>query len=310
MSKKHIVLYGTSDELISLRLMELVNEAHKEGKDVVYLDGKDSSPSEISEAVGVGLFGDANKLVVIHRIGSMKGSDKVVSQDEVPCVFVAGKTLPKILTSLKKKESFEEPKSYKKKEWCEAFLIKIAGDYGVKLSQPLASSIVSRVGTSLGVLRWEALKLKYASESAEPTPREVLSVLAPLSELDGVHLVDSVFTGDPKQFLKICGRFETIRNGDPTIAVSTGLLHSSVVNTLEVRLLLDKGVTSSQEIGLKIGQSPWLVEKVFLPRAKVFSQKKLRDLLGVLYRSENMGLSGVIGAWESLKVGIVGVMIS
>lgn len=310
MSKKHLVLYGTSDELIHLRLMELVNEAHTKGFDVFYLDGKVSTLAEISEATDVGLFGEVNRLVVVERVGSLKDADKIISQNEVPCVFLAGKTPPKSLMGLSRKEVFEEPKGYQKEEWCVAYFTKLLKSQGKTASPAIVKSIVKRVGVDLGVLRWEAFKLKYASEGEEVTPKEVVSVLSPLSELDGLHLVDAVFSGDPKHFLKICARFESIRKGDPTIPVATGLLHTNLLSALEIRLLLKSGVTSPQEIGLKIGKNGWLVGNVLLPKSKVFSEKKLRQLLGVLFRAENLALSGSLGAWEGLKVGIVKIMIS
>lgn len=309
MSKIHRVLYGSSEGLISLRMTEIINESHKKGHDVVYLDGKTSTQSEISEAIEVGLFGAVEKLVVVHRIGSMKGSEKIVAQDEVPCLFIAGGTLPKILTGVKKKEIFEEPKSYQKEEWCASFLMKMVEGHGKKISPAIATSVVRRVGMDLGVLRWEAFKFKYASDTDELTPKEVVSVLAPLSELDGVHLIDALFSGDPKHFLKVCSRFESVRKGDPTMGVATGLLHTNVLGALEVRLLLKKGL-SNKEIGAKIGRGLYFVEKVAVPKARVFSEKKLREILGVLYEAENGVVDGVLGAWERFKVGIVKVMIS
>ena len=58
-------------------------------------------------------------------------------------------------------------------------------DEGKEFSLPICESVVQRVGTDLGVLRYEALKLGYVGEGEELTAKEVISVLAPLSEMSG-----------------------------------------------------------------------------------------------------------------------------
>jgi DNA polymerase III delta subunit len=310
MNDAHIVLYGTSDELIQIRLMGLVNEALTRGAEVAYLDGKNATKADVSDVIDVGLFGSEDKLAVITRVGSLPDSEKVLGQTEVPCIIISGRTIPKMLMKVRRRESFEEPKSYQKEDWCVGLLRDMVQQHGKSISEPIARSVVRRVGLDLGVLRWESLKFKYASDSEALSPSEVVSVLAPLSELDGVHLVDAVFKNDPKHFLKVCDRFESIRKGDPTIAVSTGLLHSSILSSLEIQLLMKSGVTSSQEIGSRLGKSPWLLDKVLIPKSRVFSVKKLRSFLGVLYRCETLALNGSVSAWVALKSGIVRVMIS
>jgi DNA polymerase III delta subunit len=308
--KKHQVIYGSYTDLISLRSKEIINECQSKGFDVFYLDGKKATQSEVSEAISRGLFDDGDKVVVLENPKSLKDLPKLVSQTETPVLFLAGKVVPKELMSVKKKEEMNEPPSWKKGKWCAELLQKMVKSRGKDISLPICQSIVNRVGQDVGILRYEAMKLAYASEGKEITPKEVMSVLAPLSEMDGLPFVDSVFEGDVRNFLKVCARFERNRKTDPTINICRGLLHSTTLGVLEVRLLLDKKVTSSSEIADKVGKNRWLVENVLLPRAKTHTTKKIREILGVLYHCENLALSGVVSPFTALKTGLVSVMIS
>tara|TARA_B100000073_G_C23735563_1_gene572065 strand:- start:1693 stop:2622 length:930 start_codon:yes stop_codon:yes gene_type:complete len=308
--KKHHVLYGTFSELIQLRSREIINENLSKGFDVIYIDGKKSSLSEVSEAFQTGLFDEGNKFVVLENPKSLKGLSGVVSQTEVPVLFLAGRVVPKEVMSVKKKEEMNEPASYKKAKWCADLLQKMVKGRGKEISPAICQSIVSRVGQDVGILRYEAMKLVYASEGKEITPKEVMSVLAPLSEMDGLPFVDSVYGGDVRHFLKMCARFEQNRKQDPTVNICRGLLHSTTLGVLEVRLLLDAKVTNLSDIVDRTGKNRWLVENVLLPRAKTHTTKKIREILGVLYKCENLALSGVVSPFTALKTGLARVMIS
>ena len=308
--KKHQVIYGSYTDLISLRSKEIINECQSKGFDVFYLDGKKATQSEVSEAISRGLFDDGDKVVVLENPKSLKDLPRLVSQTETPVLFLAGKVVPKELMSVKKKEEMNEPPSWKKGKWWAELLQKMVKSRGKDISLAICQSIVNRVGQDVGILRYEAMKLAYASEGKEITPKEVMSVLAPLSEMDGLPFVDSVFEGDVRNFLKVCARFERNRKTDPTINICRGLLHSTTLGVLEVRLLLDKKLTSSSQIAEKVGKNRWLVENVLLPRAKTHTTKKIREILGVLYHCENLALSGVVSPFTALKAGLVSVMIS
>ena len=308
--KKHQVIYGSYTDLISLRSREIISECQSKGFDVVYLDGKKATQSEVSEAITRGLFDHGDKMVVLENPKSLKDLPRVASQTETPVLFLVGKVVPKELMGIKKKEELNEPPTWKKEDWCAGLLQKMVKSRGKEISLPICKSIVSRVGQDVGILRYEAMKLSYVGEGKEITPKEVMSVLAPLSEMDGLRFVDAVYGGDVKHFLKMCTRFEQNRKTDPTINICRGLLHSTTLGVLEVRLLLDKKVTSPSDIAEKVGKNRWLVENVLLPRAKSHTTKKIQEILGVLYHCENLALSGVVSPFTALKTGLVQVMIS
>jgi DNA polymerase III delta subunit len=311
MKKFQRVLYGSFKELVDLCAREVINEALSAGCEVVYLDGKKSTKKEVSEALEVGLFDVGNKLLVLEKPASLSALSEVLTQTHMSVLYLCGEVVPKALMGVKKKDSFAKPKGVAKQEkWCAEYVQKLVKDRGKEVSLPICKSIVQRVGSDLGVLRYEAMKLAYVSEGAELTPKEVMSVLAPLSELSGVMLVDAVFSKNPTTFLKVCDRYEKNKKDDPTIGICTGLLFRNIYDLLSVRLCLDIGVTSVQEIADEVGKERWLVEGVLLPRARTYSTKNLREILGHLYVCENLALSGVVSPFSVFKTGLLRLMIS
>ena len=311
MKREQRVLYGSFEELINLRAREIINEALREGWEVVYLDGKKSSKKEVAEALEVGLFDVVDKLLVLEKPASLSGLSEVLSQTHMGVLFLCGEVVLKALMGVSKKESFAKPKGgAKQEEWCATFLQKMVRDRGKEVSLTICKSVVQRVGADLGVLRYEAMKLAYVSEGAELTPKEVMSVLAPLSELSGVLLVDAVFSKNPTNFLKVCERYERSKKDDPTIGVCTGLLFLNICDLLSVRFCLDQGISTAQGIADEIGKERWLVEGVLLPRARTYTTKNLREILGHLYVCENLALSGSVSPFTAFKTGMLRLMNS
>lgn len=312
MKKEHRVLYGSSEEWIELRARAYINEALSEGWEVEYLDGKKAKKGDISSAFERGLFDDSDKLIVVENPTSIKTlSELPTLGGSFAVLFLCGKVCPKALMGVKAKESLDHPKGSKKRaEWYATFFREMLLRHGKEVSLPICKSVVQRVGQDLGVLRYEAMKIAYASEGKEVTPKEVMSVLAPLSEMSGILLIDAVFSWNPSHFLKVCERFEQNRKTDPTMGICTGLFYLNVVELLKVRFCLDNGVTSLQGIAEELGKEMWLVESVLVPRAKSFSTKKLREILGLLYHCENLALSGVVSPFSAFKTGVVRLMIS
>lgn len=311
MKKVQRVLYGSFKELIDLRAREIINEALTEGWEVVFLDGKKSTKKDIAEALEVGLFDVGNKLLVLEKPASLSGISDVVNQTEMSVLYLCGEVVPKALMEVKKKESFAKPRGGAKiEEWCAKYLQKLVKDRGKEIALPICKSVVQRVGADLGVLRYEALKLGYVAEGAELTPREVMSVLAPLSELSGVLLVDAVFSKNPTAFLKVCDRYEKNKKDDPTMGICTGLLFRNIYDLLSVRFCLEAGIKTAQGIADEIGKERWLVEGVLLPRANTYTTKNLREILGHLYVCEKLALSGVVSPFTAFKTGMLRLMNS
>lgn len=305
------VLYGTSDELISLRRSELINGELSKGVEVVYLDGKKSTEGEIMEAVDSGLFEDTTKLLVLENVSSFK--DKYVQMfldsTDKSVLFICGKVVLKSLMGISDKEAFEEPKAYKKEEWCAELLGRMAKARGLTISPTICRSIVQRVGQDVGVLKFEVMKLSLVASGSEITAQEVVGVISPLSEMSGTALIDAVFSKNPTTFLKACLRFETNRKTDPTISLTNGLLQHTIISALEVRLCLDKGM-SFGDIASRLSLHPYVIENTIAPQAKVYSTKKLRDFIGVLYVCEKLAKTSSVDAFSALKAGFLRVMIS
>ncbi len=311
MKKEHRVLYGTFNDLVFYRSREVINEAYSLGWEVVLLDGKKSSKSDVAQAFEVGLFDSGDKLIVLSNPTAIKNLAELPQKDSHSVLYLAGRVVPKAIMGVRKKECFEIPKSKKKlNDWYVKFFQKMVAKQGKQISLAICESVVQRVGQDIGVLTYEALKVGYVSGGNEVTPREVLSVIAPLKEMDGVILVDAVLSWNPTLFLKMCARFEKNRSKDPTMGVVAGLLSKNIVQLLSVRLCIDSGVTSVQGISEEIDVQSWLVEDVLLPKARRFTTEKLREILGVLYHCENLAVSGVISPFSAFKTGLLRLMVS
>jgi len=309
--KEHRVLYGTFKDLVFYRSREIINKAYSLGWEVVCLDGKKSSNNDVAQAFEVGLFDAGDKLIVLSNPTALKNLTELSQKDSYSVLYLADRVVPKALMGVKKKECFEIPKSKRKlNDWYVKFFQKMVADQGKEISLAICESVVQRVGQDVGVLTYEALKVGYVSGGDEVTPREVLSVIAPLKEMDGVILVDAVLSWNPTLFLKTCARFEKNRSKDPTMGVVAGLLHKNIVQLLSVRLCIDGGVTSVQGISEEIDAPSWLVEDVLLPKARRFNTKKLREILGVLYHCENLAVSGVVSPFSAFKTGLLRLMVS
>lgn len=311
MKKEHRVIYGTFKDLAFHASREIINDAYALGWEVIYLDGKKSSKSEIEEAFELGLFDVVDKLIVISNPTGLKNLADIPQKEGFGVLYLADRVVPKALMGVKKKDCYEIPKSKKKlAEWYVKFFQKMVAKQGKQISLPICESVVQRVGQDVGVLTYEALKIGYIAEGSEVTPKEVLSVIAPLKEMDGVLLTDAVLSWNPTNFLKTCARFEKNRDKDPTMGVVAGLLHKNVVQLLSVRLCIDNGITSVQGISEEIGVQSWLVDDVLVPRARRFTAKKLREILGVLYHCENLAVSGVVSPFSAFKTGLLRLMVS
>ena len=308
-TKMKKVLYGTSEEMVSLRGREIMNEALTRGVEVTPLDGKTAKEGDISDAVGVGLFDDTEKLIVLLNVSAFKNLGLFLDQDQVSVLFLCGKVVLKDLMGVKDKEQFEEPKSYQREEWCAGLLRNMVKNRGIEISPAICKSVVQRVGTDIGVLKFEAMKIAYAASGREVTPQEVLSAISPLNEMGGVTLVEAFFTKSPTHFLKACQRYGENRKTDPTIGITNGLLQQTIVSTLELRLLLDKGMRNISDLAARTGHNPFVLEKTLVPQAQVYSAKNLRGFLGVLYVCERLAKTSVVDAFSAVKTGFLRLMI-
>jgi DNA polymerase III delta subunit len=263
------------------------------------------------EAVDSGLFDDTKKLLVCESVSSFKDKhlQMLLEVTDKSVLFICGKVVLKSLMGVSDKEAFEEPKAYKKEEWCADLLGKMAKGRGLTISPAICKSIVQRVGQDIGVLKFEVLKLSLVASGSEITAQEVVGVISPLSEMSGTALIDAVFSKNPTTFLKACLRFESNRKTDPTISLTNGLLQHSLISALEVRLCLDKGL-SAGDIASRLGSHPFVVENTLIPQARVFSTKKLREFIGVLYVCERLAKTSSVDPFSTLKVGFLRVMIS
>jgi len=305
------VIYGSSEDWINLRVGMIVEEQRSKGNEVRVVDGKTHTEQEISTALEHGLFDTDPLFVVIHNPTKLKKLasilDSVGTGIEV-LVVQSNDRLPKALESYQTLKLDEPKYDSEKKEWASKFLMDIIEKSGYEIKENLALAVVKRVGTDLGVLRWEAKKYMMCVEQGkkEITPQIVSGCISELSEIQGTELVEAVAMGDMKHFLKICTRIETTSSTDQTMSVCNGLLLYNLVQWIDVGLRLESKQTATR-IAEDLGKNPWFIENMIIPKVKRIGVKRIRQLLRHLYWCEDNVRNGGREPWVKFKAGVVKV---
>ena len=301
-----LTLHGSSKELIMLSEQEIVQSHRKNGYEVREVDGK--SKESPSRAFDVGLFDIDPVLVVVRNPTSVSGLKAILSRDtNMDVLVVRHGALPKSLSGFPSHE-LVQPKHHKLLEECSRFLIREVEKHGRTLDEGLARAAVSRVGYDFGVLRWEALKMGYCGEG-DLTPKEVVGVIAPLSEAEGLGISEAILSLDVKAFLRECERYEQSRSGDQTMSLCAGLLSRGVVMWVEVSARL-KERQSVSDISSAVGLPPWVVENKIIPKVRAMGLERAVKLLGHVSDCSSVVLRGGLSPWAYFKSGVLRIILS
>jgi len=311
MGSSHL-LYGSSKILISLRKIELINQHRYKGEEIIELDAKKASSSEIAESFSFGLFDTNKKYIVVQNPSKLKDLEKYISEagNNYHLLLIQQGNVTKKLSKVKKKQMFEEPPQlYKKSEWASSIFQKMVKGEGKTISKGLSDAVISRVGYDIGALRWELKKILQVSEGEEITPQEVSLVISPLQEISGMMVVDAIYSNNPCYFLKVMKRLEDTMRYKNMKSFTEGLLFISLFESYLVCLCLGKSLTP-EEIASKLGKNDWVVRNKIIPKARNLGVNKTKKMLSVLYEMERKVNFDGFDPLSYFKSGILSVMVS
>lgn len=304
-------IYGSSEDWINLRLSSILEEQRAKGFEVREVDCKDLNEQEVLASCEPNLFDTDPLFVVLLNPTKLKKLSNVLESLTGGEVLVVQRNdrLPKALESYPFLKLDEPKYDNEKRKWAVEFLVDFLKGEGFQIKANLAEAIVKRVGTDLGVLRWEAKKYMMCwggSEPKEILPAMVSGCISELSEIHGAELVEAVASGDMRSFLKLCQKIENTSSTDQTMAVCNGLLLFNLVQWIEIGLRLEKKQTPAT-IAEDTGKNPWFVENILIPKVKALGLMRIRKLLKHLYLCEDAVRMGAREPWVKFKAGVVKV---
>jgi len=311
-SKRSVVVaISGSEEFLRVRaLQRAVEIQRKAGWVITTVSG--TTPGAVEMAVGAaGCFLEASQTLVIVTepekapLGVLtahfeSGDGTVVVLLDVKGDPKANTKFGKFLDGLgKAHQAYPAPeKDWQRQEQARKFLLQEAKERGLVLSDELAGAIVGRLGTSLGFLWFELLKLATLAEAegqTEITVEHIKGAMAPLTLTDVTVLADALLTRDPVQVLSVLRRIRQGNSQDPTIEVCAKL-GGMTLNWLEVTSLRDAG-KSPDDIVQITGKNAWYVKNKLLPPLQRWRTDELVALTQCLARSQRRQKSGALVPW-------------
>lgn len=305
-------IYGSSEDWINLRLASILEEQRAKGFEVREVDCKDLNEQEVLASCESSLFDTDPLFVVLNNPTKLKKLSNVLESLTGVEMLVVQRNdrLPKALETYPSLKLDEPKYDNEKRKWAVDFVLDFVKSEGYELKANLADAIVKRVGTDLGVLRWELKKymacVPHKQGTKEITAPIVKGCISELSEIHGAELVDSVASGNMVEFLKLCQKIENTTSTDQTMAVCNGLLLYNLVQWIDIGLRLEAKHTP-QRIAEDTGKNPWFVENMLIPKVKALGVLRIRKLLRHLYECEDAVRMGAREPWVKFKVGVVKV---
>jgi hypothetical protein len=203
----------------------------------------------------------------------------------------------------------DAPAPYKAAKESAEFIAKEVSRSGKSISEPLALALVNKVGTDLGVLYFEVVKvLAYMNargEGPEVTADQLRATLVQTGEVTLGSIVEAVGEASVPKLLRAleAARLNTGK-ADETMMKTLAWLGKQVVTWLHVAALDAQG--SSPEEGIqRTGLKPHVYSNLALPVARRWKVSRLMLLLNRLAKIQVAIRSGHIDPWTELECALV-----
>ena len=292
--------------MLLLKEQEITSQRRFEGWDVRCIDGKKNPKHEVESAFDVGMFDTDPVLVVLRNPSKVKNLKGLLDTQGLDALVIQEGDNLKVLSGYPSHE-FKLLKGDKRRKAAVLFLQQEVEKHNRSIQEDLAEAVVKRVGMDFGVLRWEALKYGYCGEGAL-TPQEVKGLIAPLSEAEGLGIIDAIGERNVRAYLSESARVKTTKSGDPTKPLCSGLLTRNLLIWTETLARMEKG-QSAQEIAQALKMNPYVVQKAIMPQAKSLGKRRIYGLLSATAKAEESVLKGAISPWDLLKSRVLGVLL-
>lgn len=297
-----MILFGDAYGEILLKEQEIACEKRLEGCDVRVVDGKKDDSNEISRAFEVGLFDTDPVMVLVRNPSRVKGLKNLISDQLDVLIIQHGPNL-KSLSDLPCSE-FKKPRDVP--SYSAQFLMRQVSEGGRSLSKDLSNAVVKRVGTDLGVLRWEALKFCHVG-TGDVQPKEIVNLIAPLAEAENTDLSNALVSGSVRDFLRECDRLESTTSGDSFMKVR-GLLSNQLILMLETYVRSKSGESVAQ-MSREMNLKPYRIENYILPPARRLGLSRIKNLLSLLADCEMSVYRNTLSPWMRFKAGAIALLI-
>jgi len=225
----------------------------------------------------------------------------LVYEDDIPKkgpAFRVSEAVPKDF-----RFSFKKPRDYKAPELAAKFVQDQAKAAKLKMPPQLASALVEKVGTDLGVLRWEVLKLQVylraIGEGPEVTPTHVMATMVMMGEANIGAVVEAVAVASEKHVLRALEAVKVNSSDDPTLP-TVAWLHNRVRTWLHVAALDAQGASEAEGVS-RTNLNPYVYSKLTVPIARRWGTSRLVDLAHKLSSVEASVRRGIVDPWARLE---------
>lgn len=316
-----MVICGSNDFLCRRAYRKTLQQARAEGYTIEQADLATLADSLSGLMV---MFGENPKLLFWVKESGKIDADLIAQQaiasGDTPRLLLwyegepdARTTFAKNLEKLPKGivRHFTLPSDFKAEGEAAIFLVAEMKAHGYELSADLAQAMIARIGTDLGVLSFEALKLNAllkATEQETITGSLVGQSLAALGDATSLQFLDALRTRNPKTVSRILTRFrKSSPNGSGAVKELVGRTLSTLTLTLQAADYHERGKEPKEAAGL-VGQNPWYYENKILPFAKTWGRQRLRDLIAHFCKSDRSVMFGTVDPWISFEIGILRIV--
>lgn len=175
---------------------------------------------------------------------------------------------------------------------------------GLTISDEIITAIVTKVGTDLGVLSFEALKIRALMLSYGETTvsvRHLKGVLVGMLEASIEPIVNAVGAKDRAALVRALRRVYEGAPADPTIGICYFMFKSALkwLKVLQVR-------NEPEDVAAqKTGLHPWIYRTKVAPQARLLGKKRVRAILTVLAQTERKVKSGEISPQVFMETGLL-----
>jgi DNA polymerase III delta subunit len=315
-----VFLVSGDNEFLCRRLIrDLEKQALGNGWCLDWIDGDDPHSLRTSLQGASSLFQESGTLSVALTKGKLD-SDVVLRFHErtkgkgesALVVYHRGKPSAKSeFAKLQKKlggqhRSYLRPPPYKADEEALTFFIEEAKRYDLVLPPPLGKALIERMGSDMGLLSFEMLKIssymkRLFPEDTEIAPAHVRRVVSNTSD-NIFSFVNALGRKDEKNVFKSLGRIQGLKTPLMTVLLAswpTVLLWYQAAQMTGLRgLSPDKGADT-------LGINKWRYKNIILPVGQRWGTSSLQNLVSHYSSSEAGILEGNVDVWTQFEVGLL-----
>lgn len=177
------------------------------------------------------------------------------------------------------------------------------------LDSKLAEAFVNAVGSDLGIISQELVKITAYSRSEGKntiTPEHVKALIRPSSDADMGPLREAMKTKNRVKVAAALDKIRRVAQDDPVMLLlrAKGGPADLALTWLRAALLLEKGVEAA-EIASRISAPEWAVTRDIIPAARTWGSKSLRRLIGRFAEVDRGVLKGSPAPWVSFEAALL-----